>query len=196
MLLYQARTNPYRRHYMYPPYTIFPLMWSVIISSAITNISCNLLLFKYLQNITKNTIARSEVDKKKDRKRNFVPAYIGMIIITWSVSYFFLVMVNYRIIYLDCGTRAFINAVYGDFSHCIIAPLIMIKGSNEISRKVSKLAHYLLGSIKVKLTFETCKRRQPSQPSASNIATRSTHLPMSSNRRELSRHRRIAPIEI
>ena len=152
MLLYQACTNP-NGFYTFPPYTIYPLIWLIILSSTITNITCNILLFKYLQNITEKTSARSEVDKKKDRKRNFVSARIGVIIVSFSIVYFFAVMANYTISFkhLDNGARAFLNAIFVDFSHCLIAPFIMVKGSDAIKRKISKVFSSLLESIKRKL---------------------------------------------
>ena len=132
LILYHACIKPEGNH-IFPPYIVFPIMWIVIFGSAFTNITCSFLLFRYLQNITENTIARSEVDKKKDRKRNLIPARIGMMIIAWTGSYIILVSFTYMLPlqYLDTGSRAFINATYADFSHCVIAPLIMISGSKE-----------------------------------------------------------------
>jgi len=124
-------------------------MMLIIFFTTTANITCNFLLFKYLQNITENTTARSEGDKKKDRKRNLVPAKIGMIIICIGGTYLLALMVTYMVPlkYLDSGIRAFINASHADFTHCIICPIIIISGSKEVSRKISKMFHAFLETI-------------------------------------------------
>ena len=190
LLLYHACIKP-EGNYTFPPYTVFPLMLIVIIGSACTNITCSFLLFRYLQNITENTIARSEVDKKKDRKRNLVPARIGMMIIAWTVSYTLLVLIIYMLPlkYLDNSYRAFINANYSDFSQCIIAPLIMINGSKEGSRKVSKMFNSLFEVIRSNLAFTSRTIQRPLN-SAANSSVRRNIVG------DTRKGRSIAPVEI
>ena len=152
LVIYQACTSP-KSYYTLPPYTVFPLMMMIILGTTSTNLTCNFCLFRYLQSKTQNTIARSEVDKKKDRKRNLVPAQIGLIIIAFGGTYIIIIMITYMVPlkFLDSGTRAFINATYADLSHCIISPIIIISGSKEVSRKILKVFNSLLENIKGKL---------------------------------------------
>ena len=154
LLIYQACTQPSRNTLVSTPHIAFPLMMIIIFFASTANIACNFLLFKYLQNITENTAARSEVDKKKDRKRNLVPAQIGMIIICLGGTYILVLMVTYMVPlkYLDSGTRAFINATHADFTHCIMSPIIIISGSKEVSRRISKMFQSVLETIRRKFT--------------------------------------------
>ena len=79
-----------------------------------SNVSCNLFLYRYLERRTENNIARSEADKMKDRKRNLVPARIGMMNIFLYVVAMALFMFAYsfKSDSLDSGTRAFMIAAY------------------------------------------------------------------------------------
>ena len=94
------------------------------------------------------------MDRKKERKRNFVSAKTGFLTGLEPVfSYFFfsifyafkvslrgeyiqvctrfLVQIN-----IDAGTKAFLCAIYNDLFPCIINPIIMVYGSSVIKRKV------------------------------------------------------------
>ena len=46
----------------------------IIIISFLINNSCNIFLYRYLSDKTENNSVPNEVDRKKDRKRNLVPA--------------------------------------------------------------------------------------------------------------------------
>ena len=140
MMLYKACMDPWNDHTI-NVYTILPWNHYFLVFLATTNFAFNLFLYKYLDAMTENNSARSQVDKKRDRRRNLVPAHIGMISIGIYLINMALFMVTYsfKTDILDSGTRAFLNAVYGDIMHCVLAPVVIISGSIDAQRKVKEI---------------------------------------------------------
>ena len=138
MVLYEACLNP-EGNFILPLYKVLPLNQLIIFLCSFTNISCNIFLSFYLTEKSKNNTAVTEVDKKKDRKKNLVPAKTGLLVfgiyilstVVFSTTY------GYKSEKLDSATRAFINAAYCDFLHCISSPLIILLGSTDAKKKIS-----------------------------------------------------------
>ena len=140
LVLYQACLDPGKDH-TFPVYKLMPWNQLLLVLLTANNVACNLFLFRYLDSWTKNNIATSEVDKKKGRKRNLVPAHIGMVLIGMYIlsMSFFMFAYSFKSDSLDNGTRAFLIAALGDFSHCLLSPVVIIFGSMEASRKVKEI---------------------------------------------------------
>ena len=101
----------------------------------------NFFLYKYLATMTENNKAIKETDKKKDRKRNFIPARASiMCAVVMVISY-----ILYALLYsiqetFDAATKAFLLSSYADFLPCVIGPGILILGAPAIRRKF-KILH-------------------------------------------------------
>jgi hypothetical protein len=139
-VLYQACLDP-EGHHTFPMYNIKP--WNQLIMGLLTivNISCNLFLYRFLGTISEKSTARSETDKKKNRKRNLVPANIGFSVLGIYIiaTCFFLFTYMYKSEHLDNGTRAFMNAAFADTIHCIVSPVVIISGSEGSKMKVKDI---------------------------------------------------------
>ena len=140
LVLYQACMDPWKDH-TFPVYKLMPWNQLFMVFLIASNVSCNLFLYRYLERRTENNIARSEADKMKDRKRNLVPARIGMMnIFLYVVAMaFFMFAYSFKSDSLDSGTRAFMIAAFGDFMHCIFSPIFIISGSMDARRKVREI---------------------------------------------------------
>ena len=138
MILYEACLNP-EGNFTLPLYKVLPLNQFIIFLCTFTNISCNIFLSFYLNEKSENNTAVAEVDKKKDRKRNFVPAKTGILVFGIYILSMgvFLTTYGYKSEKLDSATRAFVNAAYSDFHHCISSPLIILLGSKDAKNKIS-----------------------------------------------------------
>ena len=146
LVLYQACLNPGKDH-TFKVYKLMPWNQMIMIVLTIVNVSCNLFLFRFLGSMTEQNIARSEVNRKKDRKRNLIPAHIGMIVLATYVTSlsFFIFTYSYKSDSFDSATRAFLNAALVDLFHCIISPVVVISGSMEARRNVWEMFSNLLG---------------------------------------------------
>ena len=113
----------------------------IIILSFIVNISCNLFLYRYLSDKTENNSALTEVDRKKDRKRNLVPARLGLVLIFFYfiTVMLFMVTYTYKLDSFDSATRAFLNNAQTDLHICIFHPIIMLWGSKDARNKLKKI---------------------------------------------------------
>ena len=80
LLLHQACKNPFSE-YSIPFYKLMPFQQLMLYVYIYIIIHSNLYLYKFLKNQTdtrNNLATANKVDKKKDRKRNFVPAQTGI----------------------------------------------------------------------------------------------------------------------
>ena len=101
----------------------------------------NFFLYKYLANMTENNKAIKETDKKKDRKRNFIPAQASIACaVVMVVSYMVFALLYSIQDTFDTATKAFLLSSYADCIPCIIGPGILILGAPAIRRKF-KLLH-------------------------------------------------------
>ena len=99
----------------------------------------NFFLYKYLATMTENNKAIKETDKKKDRKRNFIPARASIMCAVVMVISYIMFALLYSIQDLDAATRAFLLCTYADCVPCIIGPGILILGAPAIRRKFKML---------------------------------------------------------
>ena len=150
------------------PYSFYdtPLFYTLKLDSVLLfiyhfiNIIGNVYLFLFLQSQTENNTALSSVDKKKERKRNFVSAKSGIIcgfvlaISTFVYTIFYGLKVHYHMntlilisnilffyenqLNINCGTKALILALYNDFILCIISPISAVIGNPIIQKKFLK----------------------------------------------------------
>ena len=148
MVLYQACLNPWSE-FNFPLQKVMPLNHFIIFLCNAVNVSCNIFLYRFLANETKNNSAISEVDRKKDRKRNLVPASIGMIVFVFHGFGVMLYMITYTYNSknFDSATRAFLNAAYSDCIQCVISPGIIIFGSTEARRKFKEVLYSLTARL-------------------------------------------------
>ena len=81
---------------------------------------------------------KSEYDRKRDRKRNLVPAKTGIYILILMIIYTIISYVLY-ISFSDLGTRAYILSLAFDFLSCIIVPGLVVFQAPLIKRKMNKI---------------------------------------------------------
>ena len=149
MILYEACLDP-GGNFTLPLYKVFPLNQFLIFLCIVTNVSCNIFLSFYLTEKSENNIAVREVDRKKDRKRNLVPAKTGLLVFVFYIMSMLVFMTTYayKSEKLDSATRAFINSVYADFHHCVSSPLVILLGSTDAKKKLSHILNSGLQIVK------------------------------------------------
>ena len=140
LVLYHACLNPWGE-FKVPLHTVMPLNHLIIIILFVINISCNIFLYRYLSDKTENNSALNEVNRKKDRKRNLVPARLGSTLIFFYMLtvLLFTVTYSYHSDSFDRATRAFLNNVSTDLHLCICHPAIMVWGSKDARKKVKEI---------------------------------------------------------
>jgi hypothetical protein len=154
MVLYKACLNPWQ-NFNIPLHQVMPLNQLIILFCIVLNVSCNIFLSFFLSKKTAKNLAIKEVDKKKDRKRNLIPANIGLyVFVFYGLSMvLFLITYNYKSENLDSGTRAFLNAAYADIHHCVSSPIFIFFGSADARKLLSQLISN--GMVKIKQMFTT-----------------------------------------
>ena len=163
ILQYQACINPYTE-FKLALYKLMPLTLVLIYMYNGIIIHSNTFLYLYLKTQTENNIALKEADRKRDRKRNFVPAKTGFIAaiqvlgklvdcltrLKFDMSYVVSTVV-YATIYpmrsMDNGTKAYILSIYNDIYPCVINPLAVLFGAPTVRRKINKFSVNFLRSI-------------------------------------------------
>ena len=103
MVLYTACMDPWKK-FNNPIHRDFPLNHLIILISSCINVSCNIFLSVYLSGKTQTNTAIREVDKKKNRKRNLIPANTGLYVVFWLSITIFLAAYIYESEKLDSGT--------------------------------------------------------------------------------------------
>ena len=158
-MLYQACKGPYS-------FYDTPIVYTLTLDNVLLFIyffilmGGNFYLFLFLKSQTENNKALTPVDKKKERKRNFVSAKSGIIcgfvlvissflysifygvkVFTWT-EYFLLLIWFFALfenqLNLNCGTKALIISLYNDFIICIISPIAAVIGNPIIQNKILK----------------------------------------------------------
>ena len=139
-VLYHACLDPWSI-FQFPLTKLMPVNQLILHISSCINIFCNLWLYRYLNRMTKENMALNARDKKKEKKRNLIPAKTGMIYIAAYIFTFtfFMFTFSYESASLDSATRAFLNAVYGDFVQCICNPAIIIYWSSDARKRFKKI---------------------------------------------------------
>ena len=153
-LLYQACLDP-NSDYSIPFYTLLPFNVTMTYIYILTGAYNNLYLYRFLRyNFLKIYLRlfsvfhrnkegdvrvklKSEYDKKRDRKRNLVPAKTGIYILILLVIYTIISCVSY-ISFSDLGTRAYFMSLAFDILSCIIAPGLIVFQAPSIRRKMNK----------------------------------------------------------
>ena len=136
MVLYNACLDPWSQFHTSIS-KVMPLNQIIVFLSTLVNFSSNLFLYRFLSNKTNKNTWMNETNRKKDRKRNLIPANVGMTVLTFygvSVGLFMLTY-TYKSNDFDSATRAFLNAAFVDITYCITNPVIIILGSVDARRK-------------------------------------------------------------
>ena len=139
-VLYHACLDPWSK-FQFPFNKLMPVNQMILHMSSMINICCNLWLCRYLSKMTLRNTALQAKDRKRDRKRNLLPAKIGLIsLVFYVLTYcFFMFTYSHKSTNLDSATRAFFNAAYADFFHCLYFPLVTIYGSAEARERIWKV---------------------------------------------------------
>ena len=87
----------------------------------------------YIHNIC--TVLRN-LDVKKERRRNLIPAWIGIYAIIILLFFYLLVLASYSIPLLDNGTRALLVAIFNDAYNCVVAPALVLYGIPSVIRNL------------------------------------------------------------
>ena len=160
-ILYRACVDPWSEPNDMPLYEVLPFDQALFYVYSLNLIFSNIYLFKYLRNKTETSTATKEADKKKERKRNFVPAQTGFI----SLVVLILGALIYSFIYnysafthrkMDSGTRSFILNAWNDFYDWILSPCALLYGTASMRRKLMRLKNY---------RFRIFSKRSPVSPS-------------------------------
>ena len=98
---------------------------------------------------------KSELDRKKERQRNLVPAKTGFLIIIMVFCNTFIYYASYGLtssmtsLKLDVNTRSYFLTFTNDLYPCFISPLVVVFEAPVIRRKINKtfswLKNYLYG---------------------------------------------------
>ena len=122
-------------------FKVMPINQLILHISTGVNICCNLWLWSFLNKMTNRNTALEAKDRKKERKRNLVPAKIGLITLALypSTTLYFMFTFSYNSADLDSATRSFLNAAYADFFHCLGYPLLVIYGSSEARKRITEM---------------------------------------------------------
>ena len=136
MVLYHACLDPVA-NFQYPLHKLMPANHLILLLCTVADITCNLFLYRFLSKQTDTNVSIKEVNKKKERKRNFIPAKLGMALVfsSFIALLVFLFTYNLELESFDSATRAFINAAFSDFFHCISSPGLIIYGFIGTRRK-------------------------------------------------------------
>lgn len=92
---------------------------------------------------------KSELDSRKERKRNLIPAKTGFIILFLSLFYTIIFGVGYKA-FDDSGTRNYFLSLFSDFHTCIVAPGVQVFQAPSIQRKIYKI----LKTLKTPITID------------------------------------------
>ena len=77
------------------------------------------------------------LDVKKERRRNLIPAKIGVYSIMFLVFFGFLNGLAHSIPFLDNGSRALVSAIFNDAYYCVLAPALVLYGVPSLRRNLS-----------------------------------------------------------
>ena len=84
-LLFQACLDPYGEHNI-PIYKVMPIDLFLLYVYNFTIVGSNVYLYLYLRKQTENNRALKDADKKKEKRRNFIPAQIGIIVTVYLIG--------------------------------------------------------------------------------------------------------------
>ena len=76
------------------------------------------------------------LDVKKERRRNLVPAKIGVYSFMILVFFFLVTAGSHSIPFLDNGSRALLAAIFNDAYYCVLAPALVLYGVPSLQRNL------------------------------------------------------------
>jgi hypothetical protein len=141
-ILYKACVDPWNNSKT-NIWNIFPVGQILFHFLNLSNIICNILLFKYLDKTAKASTALRPLDKKAERKRNLFPARIGIITFVVCTSCYGFFSLIYSLPFLDNAMKAFLTGLLTDSFNCIITPGIIIFGSQTGRRRIQKIKNQI-----------------------------------------------------
>ena len=117
---------------------------ALLVSYSIVTIYGNLWLYRFLKTQTEKNLAIKDRDVKKSRKRNVIPAKVGIVNAIALVGIYIVYIVIYgtpnsNMINLDTGTRSYILNVFNDLFPCFIAPGLLIFNAPTIRQTVQQI---------------------------------------------------------
>ena len=77
------------------------------------------------------------LDVKKERRRNVIPARIGVYSIMLFCCSVFLNGLAHSIPFLDNETRLLVSAIFNDAYYCVVAPALILYGVPSLRRNLS-----------------------------------------------------------
>ena len=134
-----------------------PINQLIIYTIDVVIISSNIFLSRFLYQQTSNNsgqvmsdwsvnintalhTALNASDCKKNRKKNFVPASVGILaMVLLSVYTSIAAFLIYQSEDYDNGTRAFIWNALNDFFFCLLSPMVLLYGAPSVRWKVTRL---------------------------------------------------------
>ena len=82
------------------------------------------------------SLALHIMDVKKERRRNLVPAKIGVYSLVILVFFGFLFGIVHSIPFLDNESRAILAAIFNDAYYCVLAPSLVLYGVPSLRRNL------------------------------------------------------------
>ena len=79
LLLYQTCLDPQKTSFSLPVVQVMPFNQALVHAAAWIIVGSNIFLFKHLDNVSRNNISLSETDQVKNRRKNLVPAKVGIL---------------------------------------------------------------------------------------------------------------------
>lgn len=76
------------------------------------------------------------LDVKKERRKNLIPAKIGVYSILILVFFAFLNGLAHSIPFLDNETRLLVSAIFNDAYYCVLAPALILYGVPSLRRNL------------------------------------------------------------
>ena len=159
-LIYHACIDPYS-FYDIPIFKLLIIDNAMIFLYQLITVLGNIYVWKYLRRNTENNVALKEVDKKKERKRNFVSAKNGIrTAVALVISYFYnSIFYGFKVnmclsnkfqsnsnafkVNLDTGTKAFLNSCHNDLWMCLIMPILVLLDNSNTKRKLVNIKREL-----------------------------------------------------
>ena len=81
-------------------------------------------------------IVLHNLDVKKERRKNLIPAKIGVYSLMILVFFGFLNGLAHSIPFLDNGSRALVSAIFNDVYYCVLGPALVLYGVPSIRRNL------------------------------------------------------------
>ena len=145
----------YQKVWSTPVFQILPLNLLLLLLVDAGIIIGNLYLYRFLTKHTEErTKSKSEfdirccilkrrvlvlpnLDVKKERRKNLIPAKIGVYSILILVFFAFLNGLAHSIPFLDNETRLLLCAIFNDAYYCVLAPALILYGVPSLRRNLS-----------------------------------------------------------